>query len=168
MNLFEKEMRMRVHVFITLAVVIVAASFGPVSAQKPNAAEEAIRAADQGWARVFGAKDLKASVDYCADDASFMAPNAPMAVGKQAISQSFAFFFSLPDIKLNWHPTKIEVARSGELGYSSGAYEMSFKDPAGKPGNDKGKYVTIWKKQQDGSWKVIYDIFNSDLPPTAP
>jgi Ketosteroid isomerase homolog len=149
-------------------VVVFLAGLSIAAGQQKNAAEEAIRAADQGWARVFGAKDLKASVDYCADDASFMSPNSPAAVGKQAISQSFAFFFSLPDIKLTWHPTKIEVARSGELGYSSGAYEMSFKDPAGKAATDKGKYVTVWKKQQDGSWKVIYDIFNSDQPATAP
>ena len=45
-----------------------------------------------------------------------------------------------------------------------GAYEMSFNDPAGKPVSDKGKYVTIWVKQQDGKWKVAVDMFNSDLP----
>jgi len=134
--------------------------------QKVSADEEAIRAADQGWARVFAAKDLKASVEFCAEGASFMAPNAPIATGKQAISQAFSFFFTLPVLQINWQPTKIEVARSGELGYSSGAYEMSFKDPSGKTVPDHGKYVTVWRKQSDGSWKVIYDIFNSDLPPT--
>lgn len=147
-----------------IASAIVLAGVLSASAQTKTSTEEAIRNADQGWARVFGAKDLKASVEYCADDASFMAPNAPIAVGKQAIGQAFAFFFALPELKITWHPTKIEVAKSGELGYSTGAYEMSFKDPAGKTAMDHGKYLTIWRKQSDGKWKVAYDIFNSDLP----
>ncbi len=41
---------------------------------------------------------------------------------------------------------------------------MSFNDPSGKMISDKGKYVTVWKKQADGSWKVMLDIFNTDLP----
>lgn len=157
---------MKTRLIVLAVVLIILIGVSALAQKKDSAAEEAIRAADQGWARVFGAKDLKASVDFCTDDAAFMAPNAPLAAGKQAISQSFAFFFTLPDIKINWHPTKIEVARSGELGYSSGVYEMNFKDPAGKPATDHGKYVTIWKKQSDGMWKVAYDIFNSDLPAT--
>jgi ketosteroid isomerase-like protein len=44
---------------------------------------------------------------------------------------------------------------------------LTTPDPAGKPVTDRGKYVTIWKKQADGSWKVIADIFNSDLPMPA-
>jgi ketosteroid isomerase-like protein len=44
---------------------------------------------------------------------------------------------------------------------------MSFKDASGKIVNDHGKYGVIWKKQSDGSWKVLSDIFNSDLPAAA-
>src|SRR5258706_369179 len=94
--------------------------------KKNSTAEDAIRAADQGWERVFGMKDLKASVEFCADDASFMPPNSPIATGKQAIGQVFSGFFGIPDLKLTWHPTKVGAARSGELGYSVGVYEMSF------------------------------------------
>jgi len=149
---------------VSLTVIAMAGAVS-VSAQNKSP-EDAIRDADQGWARVFAAKDLKASVEYCADDASFMAPNAPIAIGKEAIGKAFTFFFTFPELKINWRPNKIEVARSGELGYSSGAYEMSVKDPSGKTIADHGKYVTLWRKQRDGSWKVIYDIFNSDLPAT--
>jgi ketosteroid isomerase-like protein len=53
------------------------------------------------------------------------------------------------------------------MAYSTGAYQMSFKDAAGKLVPDRGKYVTVWKKQTGGSWKVALDIFNSDLPATA-
>lgn len=154
-------------IFTILALLMVGLTgISSAPAQKGNSAgAKAIDAADRDWARVFAAKDLKRSVDACADNASVLGPGAPAAVGKQAIGQLFSGFFALPDLKMTWHPTQVEVARSSDLGYSVGVYEMSFKDPAGKTVNDHGKYVTVWKKQADGSWKVIYDIFNSDLPP---
>jgi ketosteroid isomerase-like protein len=132
-------------------------------AQKSAKPEDAIRKADQDWLRVFAAKDLANSVNFVIDDGSILGPNAPIATGHDAISQAFSGFFALPDLKIEWRPAKAEVARSGELGYTTGAYKMSFKVPTGKTIEDHGKYVTVWKKQ-NGKWKVAYDIFNSDLP----
>ena len=133
-------------------------------AQTTSSAASAIRKADLAWEKVFAAKDLDKSVDFCAADASVLSPNAPIATGHDAISKLFAGFFALPDLKISWRPDKVEAARSGDLGYSRGAYEMTFKGPDGKQMSDKGKYVTVWKKQADGSWKVVNDIFNSDMP----
>lgn len=96
-----------------------------------------------------------------------MASNASIAEGKEAISKLIAGFFALPDLKISWHVDRADVARSGNLGYTSGAYEMTFKDATGKPLSDRGKYVTVWKKKKEGTWKVLLDIFNSDLPPTG-
>lgn len=45
----------------------------------------------------------------------------------------------------------------------TGVYQMSFKDPSGKTISDRGKYITVWKKEAGGKWKVALDIFNSDL-----
>jgi ketosteroid isomerase-like protein len=124
-----------------------------------------IRKADQDWLRVFAAKDLTKSVDFVIAGGSVLAPNAPVATGHNEISKLFAGFFALPDLKIEWRPNKVEVARSGEIGYSTGAFHMTFKDPSGKTIEDRGKYVTIWKKQR-GRWMVAYDIFNSDLSST--
>src|ERR687883_2042274 len=87
---------------------------------------DAIRAADQEWLKVFAAKDLDKSVAFVTDDGSVLAPNAPIATGHAAIRQLFSGFFALPNLKISWHPVRVEVARSGELGYTSGAYEMIF------------------------------------------
>lgn len=144
-----------VSILFGLALVAVA------NAQTPA---DAIRKADQDWLRVFAAKDLAKSVDFVVADGSVLAPNTPIATGHEAIKKLFAGFFSLPELKIEWHPNKVEAARSGELGYSTGAYQMTFKDPNGKVIEDHGKYVTVWKKQ-GGQWKVAYDIFNSDLSP---
>jgi ketosteroid isomerase-like protein len=43
-----------------------------------------------------------------------------------------------------------------------------MSDPSGKPINDRGKYLAVWKKQPDGTWKCVMDIWNSDLPASAP
>jgi ketosteroid isomerase-like protein len=159
----------RILLNVVIALMVVTLGGAQTSAQRKRLApEETIRAADQQWLRVFAAKDLEKSAGFCTVDGSVLAPNAPIATGHEAIKQLFSGFFALPDLKISWKPTRIQVARSGELGYSSGAYQMNFNDPSGKPISDRGKYVTVWKKQTDGSWKVLLDIFNTDLQAPAP
>ena len=62
---------------------------------------------------------------------------------------------------------KVEVAKSGDLGFVSGTYEFNMNDASGKPVTDKGKYVEMWEKQADGTWKCATDTWNSDLPASA-
>ena len=72
-----------------------------------------------------------------------------------------------PGLMISWKTTKVEVAKAGDLAYVSGTYEETMTDATGKPVNDHGKYVEIFKKQADGTWKVVADIWNSDLPASA-
>jgi ketosteroid isomerase-like protein len=137
---------------------------GATTGQRRANAEDALRAADAAWLKVYAAKDLAKSVAFCDQHASMLVPNAPMATGKRAIAKLIARGFALPDSKLSWHPNRVGVARSGELGYTSGTYKVSFKDASGKTVSDKGKYLMVWKKQSDGAWKVLLDMNNSDLP----
>lgn len=147
-----------------MATVLLALSLF-ATAQKTNSkAAEAIRKADQDWMAAFSTKDASKAASFVASDGAVYPPNAPAAQGTEAVTKLFNDFYKTPDIKLTWTPTLVEAAKSGELGFSSGTYEMTFKDPAGKMVNDHGKYVTVWQKQHDGSWKAIRDIFNSDLP----
>jgi ketosteroid isomerase-like protein len=156
---------MRLHDCMALAAYAVALSLTPSTLAAQNTqGVDAVRAADEGWLTVFAAKDVQKSVAFLADDGAVLAPNAPIAQGREAISKSFAGFFALPDLKISWHADKVEVAKSGELGYTSGTYQMTFNDPSGKTIPDQGKYVTVWKKQADGTWKVLLDIFNTDMP----
>ena len=133
-----------------------------------TASQRAIRAADEEWARVFAARDLDRSVEVCTSDAAVLAPNAPRASGHKAIRELFQETFALPELKISWTPSEIRVARSGDLGYSTGEYKMTFKDPKGTTVSDVGKYSTVWQKQRDGAWKVLLDTFNSDLPASSP
>ena len=124
------------------------------------AGEDEIRAADQAWLEAFAAGDLERSLQFCADDCEVMPQNAPAAKGLEAIRSLFHEWFR-PGLKIRWTPDRVEA--SGELGYSSGTYEMSFED-SGERVSNRGTYVAVWKKQSDGSWKVVRDISNSDLP----
>ncbi len=66
---------------------------------------------------------------------------------------------------LTWTPVKADMAASGDLGYTYGTYVFKHKDKAGKLITDHGKYTSIWKKQKDGSWKVVVDMGNSSPAP---
>ena len=147
-----------------LALLILAFGFRPALSQAASGKADQIRDADQAWMRVFAAKDLEKSLAACAPDAAVLAPNAPIATGREQISHLFQGFFAVPALQISWHPTQVDVARSGEIGYSTGVYEMHFTDAAGKPAADTGKYLTVWKRASDGKWQVVRDIFNSDLP----
>jgi ketosteroid isomerase-like protein len=69
---------------------------------------------------------------------------------------------------LTWHANKAGIALSRDLGYTSGVYLMKYKDASGKMKVDNGKFLTIWKREADGTWKMLYDMFNSDLPVSLP
>ena len=66
---------------------------------------------------------------------------------------------------LSWTPVKADMAASGDLGYTYGNYVFKHKDKSGKLITDYGKYTSIWKKQKDGSWKVVVDMGNSSPAP---
>ena len=88
-----------------------------------------------------------------------LAPNAPIATGKEALAKAIASDFASGDT--TWHPNKVGVAQSGELGYTSGTTDLTFKDASGKTVTKKGNYLTVWKKEVGGgSWKVLFDSFN--------
>jgi ketosteroid isomerase-like protein len=157
--------RIRVGAVLLFSAISMSGSFGQASGNS----SDALLAADAAWMKVYAAKDLDKSVALCDDEASMLPPNAPIATGKDALTKLIGSAFAFPNYTLSWHANKAGVARSGELGYTSGTYDFSFKDASGKTIADKGKYLTVWKKEADGSWKVLFDMFNSDLPnPSMP
>ena len=159
---------MKRHWAISVVICACLALLAPgCTQQQPDtraADEAAIREADIAWSKIAEAKQADRHCAYFLDDAVLLGPNEPMAVGKEAIRKMVADLFAMPGFAVKWQPTKVDVSRSGDFGYSLGTYEMSINDPKGTPMADRGKYATVWKKQADGSWKVAVDMFNSDLP----
>jgi len=123
-----------------------------------------LRTADAAWLKAYRAKDIQRAARFYDKHGAMLAPNRPLLSGRKALQKFIAKSFTLPEYKISWRCHNAEVARSGELGYTTGSYRMSFRDPSGKECSDKGKYLMVWKKQRDGSWKVLFDMSNSDLP----
>ena len=130
--------------------------------------EQALRDLDAKWSAAAGAKDIDKTVSYYSEDAVVMPPNAPSAKTRETIRSAWKEMLTSPGAAVSWKATKVEVAKSGDLAYVSGTYEETMTDASGKPAKEHGKYVEIFKKQADGTWKVIVDIWNSDLPASAP
>ena len=68
---------------------------------------------------------------------------------------------------LTWEPKKSEVSRSGDIGYTWGIYTLTGSDKQGEMKHSYGKYLNVWRKQADGSWKVIIDIGNQSPAPAG-
>jgi len=130
--------------------------------------ETTLRNLDAEWSRAAGAKDLDKTVSYYTDDALVLPPNIPVLKGKEQARLMWQAMFSVPGFGGGWKVTKVEVAQSGDLAYVTGTYELSETDASGKPTTDKGKYLEVWKKQTDGSWKCVADMFNTDLSSGEP
>jgi len=122
----------------------------------------ALLAADREWSQT--TKDPDKFISYFASDATAYPQGMPAVTGTDAIRAMFTGMSSAPGFALTWTPGKAEVAGTGDLGYTTGTYEANMG-----AGTEKGKYVTIWKKQADGTWKATEDIFNADAagPPAA-
>src|SRR5262245_44669826 len=137
----------------------------PAPADTRAADEAAIRETDMAWAKAGGeAKNAEAHLAYYTDDAILLPPNEPLATGKESVRKVITDLYAIPGMSVKWQPVRVEVSKSGDIGYSQGTYELTMNDPAGKPIMDHGKYVEVWKKQPDGKWKCAVDTFNSDVP----
>ncbi len=143
-------------------MILFAAGCGENKPPDTRAADEkAIRDLDAQWSKAAAARDVDGTVSYYSDDASLLAPNAPIASDRQSIRASWASLLG-PDTSLSWQANKVEVARSSDLAYLVGTYQLNTKDAHGNAVADNGKFVEVWKKQADNKWKVVADIFNSD------
>jgi uncharacterized protein (TIGR02246 family) len=157
-----------------LAVSLLLLAFTVACTQAPppdthDADVQSLKDAEAAWAKVMAAKDFEKSMSYYADDASLLMANMPAINGKDAIRAAFKPMFDDPNFALTFQGSRIEVAKSADLGYTQGAYTLTITNPqTKKPLNDKGKYLTTFKKQADGTWKVVADMVSSDIPLPAP
>jgi len=107
-------------------------------------------------------KDTAAHNAIYAPDGMVMMSNMPASKGRDAIREHAAGMFAAVDFK-DVKFTTADVDVSGDLAVETGTFSMTITPKGGKAIEDKGKYITVWKRQADGSWKIHRDISNSDL-----
>jgi uncharacterized protein (TIGR02246 family) len=141
----------------------------------PGAIKKAIKADEAKWNQEVNAKDTEGLAGHYADDAFFVAPGMAPAEGSTAIRQFYANASTDPALDVEVASDKVDVAASGDLAYSRGHFTEKYTDKkTGKVMSDKGSYLSVYKKQPDGSWKMVEDFAAVDpdsakpVPPGKP
>jgi uncharacterized protein (TIGR02246 family) len=153
---------------VPLALLLAGCNTAPPAAPAVDlvAEQSKIRDIESSWVKEAAAKDLEKSVGHYADDAVLMTPGAPAAKGKDAIHAAWKGMLDDPNMKLNFSSDRVEMSAGGDLATTRGSYTMTMTNPkTKKPVEDKGSYLTVYKKQADGGWKAIEDINTSEVAP---
>jgi uncharacterized protein (TIGR02246 family) len=137
----------------------------------PPAAPAGLSAADRAtidslhiaFAAAAVASDFTKVASMYTDDASVLPPNAPIASGRIAIKNVLSQFPPLGEMKL----ITTEAHGTADMAAVRGTYMLLFAPPGQLAFSDTGKFVELWRKQADGNWLIVWDIFNSDKPPVA-
>ncbi len=121
-----------------------------------SSTEEIINAdmAFSDMSRQLGMK--KAFLEYMDNEGVLLRPGHKPIVGADAID--FLSLVNDSSYTLTWKPSKAVIAGSGDLGFSYGIYELKTKDTI-----LKGTYVSVWKKESNGSWKFLLDSGNEGI-----
>ena len=123
--------------------------------------EAVIRAMTKEFVEAYNRRDAAAAAQVYADDAKVMPPNMPMVSGKQAIQ---AFWKFAMDMGARLNLETVEVAVDGGMAYERGVITITMQPGTAQEKISNGKYVTVLRRQTDGSWKLVLDIWNSDPP----
>ena len=130
--------------------------------QRIAAAQDAIRKASVDWGLAAQAKDLDRSISYYTANAILFPPKAPAVQGAENLRKVWQQLLATPGLQMSFTTTSVEVSRSGDLGWEYGTFQNSATDKKGKITKETGKYVILWQKQADGSWKVAVDTASAD------
>lgn len=133
------------------------------------AIEQQIKAIEGQWMADYNARDAARLADHYAPDAAMASPGSPLAGDALSRREEIAKLAGDPNLRLTFAADRVQVAKSGDLAYSRGHFQMRTTDPATKqPRDDSGSYLTVWKKQADGSWKAIEDFITPGPGVAAP
>jgi len=160
------------YVWVSLAVVFLLIAVGcsntqiatPEAPPDTRAADvQAVKDLEAAWVKDMGAKDAGKWAAYFTDDGAGLYPGAPTITGKDALKNALAPMVADPNFALTFQSTKAVASKGGDMVYSYGTYSLTLTNPkTKKPVTDKGKYLTVYMKQADGSWKAVADTYNSD------
>ncbi len=149
--------------FVTAVVATGCAKLPDIAAD-----EASIRKTDSDMVAALNARDVDRWLTFFASDAKMMPPGAPPVAGKEAIRKLIAELMTIPNFAVAHHLESVVVSRSGDLAYVSYSFELTVKDAKGQPVTERGKDISVYKKESDGSWKLAVDMWSENQPPSAP
>ncbi|NIP58836.1 MAG: DUF4440 domain-containing protein [Gemmatimonadetes bacterium] len=133
----------------------------PDRAARPDAS--VLLEADRAFAAAVAEGGSEAWASWFAEDGALVREGVGEIRGRAAVGEASRFLDD-PGTKLRWEPRRGELAASGELGWTTGDYTIESAGPDGEVRRGQGVYVTIWRRQDDGAWRVVIDLGNPTEP----
>jgi uncharacterized protein (TIGR02246 family) len=146
---------------ITFSSVLLGACVPP--SVDVEAERAALRAAADAYHATGEALDAGTFADFYANDGLILPPNEAGVSGRDGAHDFMSTFAAAPGAGVSFSDASVEVAASGDMGYSLADAVIRFEGPDGEPVEDKIRDFHLWKKQ-DGEWKIAIDIWNSEIP----
>ena len=158
-----REIAMRT-LMLFLPCVLALASCAHTAAGLESSARQ-ITIADAAMQKAVADKDLDLIVSFYADDAVLLPTAEPIVVGKPAIRDEWRHILAIPDFQNRSELTRVDVSSGGDMAYSMGTYVALMLGEDGTPASEPGKYLTVWKREAGGAWRIVADTYNTDVPP---
>ena len=127
-----------------------------------EAAAKLLMTADRNFNQAVADRDMNRFLALVAETATFNGGTAQEIRGRDAVGKAWAPFFQVDGPRLTWEPTKAEVLVGGDVGYTVGTWERRPAPGSGQTKITRGNYMTVWRKQDDGSWKVVFDTGSTE------
>jgi ketosteroid isomerase-like protein len=139
-----------------LLLAALATLAAPAAKETNEELKEQVRKTEAAFAKTMADRDHAAFVSHLADETVFM--GRTILRGKAAVAEAWKRFYEGSKAPFSWSPERVEVLDSGTLGMTSGPV-------LDENGNRTGTFNSVWRREKDGQWRIIFDI---GCPPCAP
>jgi uncharacterized protein (TIGR02246 family) len=148
---------MRRTLLVLTMALFLGSTVAPCAADSPR---DEIEAALMTFAKAFNQGDGAAVAAHYAEDAAVFPPDSPRVDGRAKIQEFWqgAIKAGLKDLTLK----AVEVHGTSDMAYEVGEVSYSAPDSSGQRKTATGKYIVVWKKDQDGTWRLYRDIWNGN------
>lgn len=153
-------MRITVAVLACISATAIACKQSTPSAGLAESDRTAIRTASADFQKAVRDTAWSTWANFYTSDAQLGPPNGPAVSGRDAL---IVWAGTVPPNR-DFTLRPIDVDGRGDLAYVYGKYSWVLMVPGQPEVPDSGKYIEVWRKQADGNWKIIRDVFNSDVP----
>jgi len=134
---------------VAFLIVVAMSVFPTAGGAQIEGSAAVVEAREIAFAKTMADRDLDAFSTFISPEAVFFNGNEPLR-GREAIVQGWAPLFEAADAPFSWHPDVVEVLDSGSLAISSGPV-------FGADGEESGRFNSIWRRDADGQWRVVFD-----------
>ena len=151
---------------LVLYVVLAATLSACAPTQSPEALKEELLDVDRAFSQASVEKgQTTAFLEYMAPEAVIYPMVGDPIRGIDEFSQIMAAPASgASEARLEWEPYFADISLSGDIGYTLGKYRATFPQADGEPQVSQGNYITVWKRQSDGTWRFVFDGGNQASP----